>query len=113
MCWGLGDWNVISLRFQVGRGCVAVGMISLSEDSCEVDMRISEHGQITIPKHLRERFGMHHNVEVEVTPTDKGLLISKRVDEENPVDRVYGILGKDALGEGVSVDEYIEEIRGR
>lgn len=76
-------------------------------------MRISEHGQITIPKHLRERFGMHHNVEVEVTPTDKGLLISKRVDEENPVDRVYGILGKDALGEGVSVDEYIEEIRGR
>ena len=76
-------------------------------------MRISERGQITIPKHLRERFGMHHNVEVEVTPTDKGLLIRKRVVGQHPVDRVYGILGKDALGVGVTVDDYIEEIRGR
>ena len=76
-------------------------------------MRISERGQITIPKHLRERFGMNHNVEVEITPTDKGLLIQKRVVAEHPVDRVYGILGKDALGEGVSVDDYIREVRGR
>ena len=76
-------------------------------------MRISERGQITIPKHLRERFGMNHNVEVEITPTEKGLLIQKRVAGEHPVDRVYGILGKDALGKGVSVDDYIREVRGR
>ncbi len=76
-------------------------------------MRISERGQITIPKHLRERFGMNHNVEVEITPTEKGLLIRKRVAGENPVDRVVGILGKDALGKGVSVDDYIREVRGR
>ena len=76
-------------------------------------MRISERGQITIPKHLRERFGMHRNVEVEISPTDDGLLIQKRTTVKHPVDRVYGILGKGALGEGVSVDDYIEEIRGR
>lgn len=76
-------------------------------------MKISERGQITIPKHLRERFGMNHNVEVEVSPTEEGLLIRKRTVAEHPVDRVYGILGRDALGEGVSVDDYIEEIRGR
>ena len=76
-------------------------------------MRISERGQITIPKPLRERFGMHHNVEVEITPTEKGLLIRKRTTADHPIDRVYGILGKDALGVGVSVDDYIEEIRGR
>ncbi len=76
-------------------------------------MRVSERGQITIPKHLRERFGMNHNVEIEITPTERGLLIRKRTTAEHPVDRVYGILGKDALGEGVSVDDYIEEIRGR
>jgi len=76
-------------------------------------MKISERGQITIPKYLRERYGMTHNVEVEITPTKKGLLIQKSTTVEHPVDRVYGILGKDALGEGVSVDEYIEEIRGR
>ena len=76
-------------------------------------MRISERGQITIPKTLRDRFGLHHNVEVEISPTDRGLLIRKRTAAEHPVDRVYGILGRDALGEGVSIDDYIEEIRGR
>ena len=39
--------------------------------------------------------------------------IRKRTTAEHPVDRVYGILGKDALGKGVGVDEYIEQIRGR
>ena len=76
-------------------------------------MRISERGQITIPKALRDRFGLHHNIEVEISPTDRGLLIRKRTAAEHPVDRVYGILGRDALGEGVSIDDYIEEIRGR
>ena len=72
-------------------------------------MRVSERGQITIPKRLRDRFGLHHNVEVEVVPTAKGLLIQKRTAAEHPVDRVYGILG----GEGIDVDAYLEEVRGR
>ena len=76
-------------------------------------MRISERGQITIPKSLRDRFGMNHNVEVEITPIEQGLLIRKRTAAVHPVDRVYGILGRGGLGEGVSVDSYIEEIRGR
>ena len=76
-------------------------------------MRISERGQITIPKHLRERFGMNHNVEVEITPTEQGLLIRKKASAEHPVDRIYGILGSGALGEGVSIDDFINEIRGR
>ncbi len=71
-------------------------------------MRISERGQITIPKRLRERFGMHHNVEVELTPTPNGLLIHKRSAAQHPVDRVYGILGKEW-----STDDYLKEIRGR
>ena len=71
-------------------------------------MRISERGQITIPKHLRERFGMNHNVEVEITPNVEGLLIQKRTTAKHPVDRVYGIL----RGRG-NTDEYLEEIRGR
>ena len=76
-------------------------------------MRVSERGHITIPKALREHFGLHHNVEIDIDPTDRGLLIRNGTTVEHPVDRVYGILGKDALGRGVSVDEYIEEIRGR
>ena len=71
-------------------------------------MRISERGQITIPKPLRDRFGMNHNVEVDITPTRNGLLIHKRTATQHPVQRVYAILGR-----GGSTDEYLEEIRGR
>ncbi len=71
-------------------------------------MRISERGQLTIPKGLRERFGLNHNVEVELTPTEGGLLIHKRTSAQHPVERVYAILDSSDR-----VDDYIEEIRGR
>ena len=71
-------------------------------------MRISERGQITIPKRLRDRFGMNHNVEVEMTATPDGLLIQKRTAAKHPVERVYGILGG-----GGSTDDYLDEVRGR
>ena len=72
-------------------------------------MRVSERGQITIPKHLRDRFGMTQDVEVEITPTEQGLLIQKRTAALHPVDRVAGVLD----GADFDIDEYIEEIRGR
>ncbi len=78
-------------------------------------MRISERGQITIPKKLRDRFGMHRDVEVEVTPAEGGLLIRKRTESEHPVERVFGILDRDS-GHGMpirDIDDYLEEIRGR
>lgn len=71
-------------------------------------MRISKRGQVTIPKPLRDRFGMNPNVEVEITPTKNGLLIQKRTAAKHPVDRIYGIVSR-----GGSTDDYIEEIRGR
>ncbi len=71
-------------------------------------MRVSERGQITIPKKLRDRFGMNHNVEVEMTPTREGLLLRKRSAAGHPVERVYAILGRAG-----STDDYLEEIRGR
>ncbi len=70
-------------------------------------MRISEQGQVTIPKHLRDRFGMTANVEVDITPTEQGLLIRKRPAGKHPVERVYGILN------GGNTDEYLDEARGR
>ncbi len=70
-------------------------------------MRISEQGQVTIPKHLRDRFGMTANVEVDFTPTERGLLIRKRPAGKHPVERVYGILN------GGNTDDYLDEVRGR
>ena len=72
-------------------------------------MRVSERGQVTIPKKLRDRYGMHHDVEVEMTPTEGGILIRKRTTGEHPVDRIAGILHVP----GWSTDEYMAEIRGR
>lgn len=46
-------------------------------------MRVSERGQITIPKKLRERLGLDHNVEVDMQATGDGLLIRKK-DPEQP-----------------------------
>ena len=71
-------------------------------------MRISQRGQITIPKKLRDRFGMHHDIEVEIVATEDGLLIRKHTDGVHPVDRIYGLLGT-----GGSTDAYMKEIRGR
>ena len=71
-------------------------------------MRISERGQVTIPKALRDRFGMNHNVEVEMSPTANGILIHKRTAAEHPVDSVYAL-----LGDGGNTDDYLDEIRGR
>ena len=75
-------------------------------------MKISERGQITIPKHLRERYGMTNNVEVEITPVEKGLLIQKSTAAEHPVDRIVGILDG-VVDDDFDIDEYIEETRGR
>ena len=70
-------------------------------------MRISEQGQVTIPKHLRDRYGMTANVEVDITPTEQGLLIRKRPAGKHSVERVYGILN------GGNTDDYLDEARGR
>ena len=70
-------------------------------------MRITEQGQVTIPKHLRDRFGMTANVEVDITPTEQGLLIRKRPAGKHPLERVYGILN------GGNTDDYLDEVRGR
>lgn len=71
-------------------------------------MRISERGQITIPKALRRRYGLSKDTEVEITPTDEGLMIRKKTSSRHPVDEVVGI-----LHHPLSTDEYLEEIRGR
>ena len=45
-------------------------------------MRVSGRGQVTIPKPLRDRFGLHPDVEVEFTPAEDGLLIRTSANGE-------------------------------
>ena len=71
-------------------------------------MKISERGQVTIPKHFRIQFGLHHEVEIEFVTSEDGLLIRKRASAKHPVDSVRGILQRPS-----DTDAYISELRGR
>ncbi len=67
---------------------------------------VSEKGQVTIPKLLRERLGIRTG-EVLEFDEDQGRLVAVKTLERDPVDAVYGTLKLDR-----SVDELIDEMRG-
>jgi antitoxin PrlF len=67
---------------------------------------VSEKGQITVPKRLRERLGIHPGDRLELVE-DAGRLVATKAIPGDPVAAVYGILDLD-----VSTDETIRELRG-
>ena len=71
-------------------------------------MKIGERGEVTIPKKIREKYGLMPFIEVEFVPKDTGVLIKKKSVHSSPVEQVYGILKKKA-----HTNNYIEAIRGR
>jgi antitoxin PrlF len=72
----------------------------------EMRTRVSEKGQITVPKSLRDRLGIRPGDELDVID-DGGRLVLSRAMPDDPVAAVYGILDT-----GRSTDEIIEELRG-
>jgi antitoxin PrlF len=69
--------------------------------------RVSEKGQITVPKRLRERLGIQAGDQLELVEDAGRLVATKAVLDGDPVDAVYGILGS-----GVGTDEAIGALRG-
>lgn len=67
---------------------------------------VSEKGQVTIPKALRDRLGIEAGDNLEFVE-EEGRLIAVKADTDDPVESVYGIL---ALGQ--STDTFVDEIRG-
>jgi antitoxin PrlF len=67
---------------------------------------VSERGQITVPKRLRERLGIRAGDQLELTE-DGGGLIARKVVPSDPVTSVYGVLGADA-----STEETMRKLRG-
>ena len=67
---------------------------------------VSEKGQVTIPKQLRDRLGIEPGQELEFTDED-GRLVARKVLGRNPVDAVYGILALDG-----GTDALVDELRG-
>lgn len=78
-------------------------MISYISD---MKSRVTERGQVTIPKELRDRLGIRPGQELEFAEED-GRLILRRRPEEHPVDRAFGILSDER-----STDELMRLLRG-
>ncbi|MGH8909386.1 MAG: AbrB/MazE/SpoVT family DNA-binding domain-containing protein [Egibacteraceae bacterium] len=67
---------------------------------------VSEKGQVTIPKALRDRLGIKPGAVLEFSE-EQGRLVAVKLRRQDPVDRVYGVLQL-----GCGTDELIAELRG-
>ncbi len=76
-------------------------------------MKIGERGQVTIPKDLRERFGLKPETEVEFQVVNNSILLRKK-PRKLALTRWKGWCRKsfDELGYA-RVDEFIEDVRGQ
>lgn len=67
---------------------------------------VSEKGQITVPKRLRERLGIRAGDRLELSE-EEGRLVARKATADDPVAAAYGILGT-----GHRTDEAIRALRG-
>ncbi len=76
-------------------------------------MKIGERGQVTIPKDIREQFGLSPETEVEFSVVG-GSIILKKAPKRLNLEKWKGRCRDSFAKEGYSsVDEFIEDIRGR
>lgn len=68
---------------------------------------VSEKGQVTIPKKLRDRLGIRPGAVLEFVE-DNGRLVATKAEAEDVVAAVSGLL----TNREVTTDQFIESIRG-
>lgn len=68
---------------------------------------VSEKGQVTIPKRLRDRLGLQPGTVIEFEE-DHGRLVARKLSSSNRLDELYGSLQLPTGG----TDAFIREIRG-
>jgi AbrB family looped-hinge helix DNA binding protein len=76
------------------------------QESLNMRSTISEKGQVTVPKPLRERLGIRPGDQLEFSE-EHGRLVARKTSERNPVEEVYGILELKQ-----STDEMLSTLRG-
>jgi len=68
--------------------------------------RVSERGQVTIPKKIRKRLGIRPGQVLEVDE-ERGRVVMSKIVQEDVFERLTGILKLDK-----TTDELIDEMRG-
>jgi len=76
-------------------------------------MKVGERGQVTIPKEIRERFGLGPETEVEFRVV-QGSIVLKKAPKKLDLRRWKGRC-KDSFAElgYSSVDKFVDDVRGR
>ena len=76
-------------------------------------MKIGERGQVTVPKRLRERFGLAPGEEVEFQVINDQIVLKKAAPKLN-LDKWKGYCRDSFTDLGYEdVDDFIEDVRGR
>jgi AbrB family looped-hinge helix DNA binding protein len=84
-------------------------------DSCVIleSMRIGERGQVTIPKEIRDQFGLGPETEIEFRVVN-GSIVLKKAPKKLNLAKWKGRCSDASAKLGYSsVDQFIEDIRGR
>ncbi|MCL4287811.1 MAG: AbrB/MazE/SpoVT family DNA-binding domain-containing protein [Thermoleophilia bacterium] len=68
---------------------------------------VTERGQVTIPKHLRDRLGIRPGEVLEFSEAGEGLLTARKASPQSALDAAFGALELDR-----STDELMAELRG-
>jgi AbrB family looped-hinge helix DNA binding protein len=76
-------------------------------------MKVGERGQVTIPKQIRERFGIGPETDVEFRVSRNTIVLEKKPKKLNLAKwKGHCRAGFAELG-SASVDKFIEDLRGR
>ena len=76
-------------------------------------MKIGDRGQVTIPKNIRDQFGLGPDTEVEFTVVNDSIILRKAPTRLN-LAKWKGRCGASFVKLGYSsVDKFIEDVRGR
>lgn len=67
---------------------------------------VSEKGQVTIPKRLRERLGIRAGAVLDFEE-DRGRLVATKLTTQDPVDELFGVLESTD-----SADTIVHRLRG-
>ena len=70
---------------------------------------VTSKGQVTIPKELRDRFGIEPGAQVDFAPAEDGIRLRKVVDRRKQT-KVFGCLKAELGDRGVT--ELLDELRG-